>query len=143
MNSDLKSDSISYLNKGKNMVSTTDTELHLDLFADPSKLKPVSKIVKMNKIDERLIREKLLSIDDSKSGIVHSLQFKEPTTALIISIFGGAYGIDRFYIGDTGMGVGKLLTCGGLGIWAIVDWFLIQGATKEKNLEKFNQAMLY
>ena len=30
------------------------------------------------------------------------------------------------------MGVGKLLTCGGLGVWAIVDWFLIQGATKEK-----------
>jgi hypothetical protein len=52
MNSDLKSDSISFLNKGKNMVSTTDTELHLDLFADPTKLKPVSKIVKMNKIDE-------------------------------------------------------------------------------------------
>jgi hypothetical protein len=52
MSSDLKSDSISFLNKGKNNVSTTDTELHLDLFADPSKLKPVSKIVKMNKIDE-------------------------------------------------------------------------------------------
>ena len=34
------------------MVSSTSTELHLDLFADPSKLKPVSKIVKMNKIDE-------------------------------------------------------------------------------------------
>jgi TM2 domain-containing membrane protein YozV len=61
----------------------------------------------------------------------------------LISIFAGAYGIDRFYIGDTGMGVGKLLTCGGVGIWAIVDWFLIQGATKQKNLEKFNQAMMY
>ncbi len=44
------------------------------------------------------IREKLLNLDDSKSSIVHSLQFKEPTTALIISIFGGAYGIHRFYI---------------------------------------------
>jgi TM2 domain-containing membrane protein YozV len=71
------------------------------------------------------------------------VQFKDPTTALLISIFAGAYGIDRFYIGDTGMGVGKLLTCGGVGIWAIVDWFLIQGATKQKNLEKFNQAMMY
>jgi TM2 domain-containing membrane protein YozV len=87
------------------------------------------------------VREKLLSIDDSKSGIVHSLQFKEPTTALIISIFGGAYGIDRFYIGDTGMGVGKLLTCGGLGIWAIIDWFMIQGATREKNMQIFQNAL--
>ena len=89
------------------------------------------------------IRERLLALDDEKWPMIQMVQFKDPTTALLISIFAGAYGIDRFYIGDTGMGVGKLLTCGGLGIWAIVDWFLIQGATKEKNLEKFNQAMLY
>jgi len=87
------------------------------------------------------VREKLLSLDDSRSSIVHSLQFKEPTTALIISIFGGAYGIDRFYIGDTGMGVGKLLTCGGLGIWAIIDWFMIQGATREKNMQIFQNSV--
>ena len=89
------------------------------------------------------IRERLLALDDEKWPMIQMVQFKDPTTALLISIFAGAYGIDRFYIGDTGMGVGKLLTCCGLGIWAIVDWFLIQGATKEKNLEKFNQAMLY
>ena len=89
------------------------------------------------------IRERLLALDNKKWPMIQMVQFKDPTTALLISIFAGAYGIDRFYIGDTGMGVGKLLTCGGLGIWAIVDWFLIQGATKEKNLEKFNQAMLY
>ena len=87
------------------------------------------------------VREKLLSLDDSRSSIVHSLQFKEQTTALIISIFGGAYGIDRFYIGDTGMGVGKLLTCGGLGIWAIIDWFMIQGATREKNMQMFQNSL--
>lgn len=75
--------------------------------------------------------------------MIQMVQFKDPTTALLISIFAGAYGIDRFYIGDTGMGVGKLLTCGGLFVWTIVDWFLIQGATKQKNLEKFNQAMMF
>jgi TM2 domain-containing membrane protein YozV len=89
------------------------------------------------------IRERLLALDDEKWPMIQMVQFKDPTTALLISIFAGAYGIDRFYIGDTGMGVGKLLTCGGVGIWAIVDWFLIQGATKQKNLEKFNQAMMY
>lgn len=88
-----------------------------------------------------VIREKLLSIDDSRSGIVNSLQFKDPSTALIISIFGGAYGIDRFYIGNTGMGVGKLLTCGGLGIWTIVDWFMIKGATREKNMQTFQTSV--
>ena len=80
-----------------------------------------------------LIREKLLSSDESKWVVLSTLQFKNPTTALILSIFLGPYGVDRFYIGDTGIGVGKLLTCGGLALWAIIDWFLISNATKEKN----------
>ncbi|QBZ97265.1 TM2 domain-containing protein [Flavobacterium sangjuense] len=86
------------------------------------------------------IREKLLSLDESKWGLVQTMQFKEPTTSLIVSLLGGQLGIDRFMIGDTGMGVGKLLTCGGLGIWAIIDWFLIMGATREKNMETFQNA---
>ena len=88
------------------------------------------------------IREKLLSLDDSKWAALSTIQFKNPTTALLLSIFLGAYGIDRFYIGNTGMGVGKLLTCGGLGIWAIIDWFMISGSTKEQNYNKL-QAYLY
>ena len=82
------------------------------------------------------IRERLLAMDDSKWPVVQSLQFKDPTIALIISLLAGNLGIDRFFIGDTGLGVGKLLTCGGLGIWAIVDWFMIMGATREKNAAK-------
>ena len=88
-----------------------------------------------------LIRDRLLSMDDSKWGIVSTLQFKDPTTSLIVSILVGSLGIDRFIIGDTGMGVGKLLTCGGLGIWAIIDWFMIKGATKEKNMAKLQQVL--
>lgn len=88
------------------------------------------------------IRDRLLAIDDSKWVALSTLQFKDPTTALLLSIFLGVYGIDRFYIGHTGMGVGKLLTCGGLGIWALVDWFLIFNATKEENFNKL-QTYLY
>lgn len=87
------------------------------------------------------IREKLLSLDDSKWGLVQVLQFKDPTTSLIVSLLGGSLGIDRFMIGDTGMGIGKLLTCGGLGVWSIIDWFLIMGATREKNMQIFNNAL--
>lgn len=85
------------------------------------------------------IRERLISLDDSKWAFVSSLQFKDPTTCLIISILAGSLGIDRFFIGDTGMGIGKLLTCGGFGIWTIIDWFLIQNAAKDKNLFKIQQ----
>jgi TM2 domain-containing membrane protein YozV len=87
------------------------------------------------------IRDRLIEIDDSRWATLQTLQFKEPTTSLIISILAGNLGVDRFMIGDTGMGVGKLLTCGGLGIWAIVDWFLIQGATREKNFAKLAQVL--
>jgi TM2 domain-containing membrane protein YozV len=78
-------------------------------------------------------------VDESKWPILSTIELKDPTTILIVSILAGSLGIDRFLIGDTGMGIGKLLTCGGLGIWALVDWFLIMGATKEKNMEKIRQ----
>ncbi|HMP98294.1 MAG TPA: TM2 domain-containing protein [Cyclobacteriaceae bacterium] len=87
------------------------------------------------------IRERLLEIDDSKWGMVQTLQFKDPTIILVISILAGSLGIDRFMIGDTGLGIGKLITCGGFGIWAIIDWFLIMGATKEKNQTKIQQVL--
>ena len=88
------------------------------------------------------IRERLLQVDDAKWSLLSSLQFKDPTTILIISIFAGGLGIDRFMIGDTGLGVGKLLTCGGFGIWTIVDWFMIMPAARQKNFEKL-QMVLY
>jgi hypothetical protein len=80
------------------------------------------------------IREHLLAADDSKESLLHAVQFKDPTIALILSLLTGNLGIDRFYIGDTGLGIGKLITCGGFGLWTIIDWFLIMNSTREKNL---------
>lgn len=88
------------------------------------------------------IREKLVALDESKWMTISALQYKNPTTALIISLLIGGLGIDRFYIGDTGKGVGKLLTCGGAGIWTIIDWFNIQSAARKMNFTKL-QTYLY
>ena len=82
------------------------------------------------------IREQLLAMDDSKWSIIQTIQFKDPTTSIIVSILAGGLGIDRFMIGDTGLGIGKLLTCGGLGIWAIVDFFEVEmGSVSRSELE--------
>jgi hypothetical protein len=50
---------------------------------------------------------------------------KDWTTALILSILLGGLGVDRFYLGYTGLGVINLLSVGGCGIWAIVDIIMI------------------
>jgi hypothetical protein len=50
---------------------------------------------------------------------------KSYVTALLLSIFLGGLGIDRFYLGYTGLGVAKLLTLGGCGIWSLIDLILI------------------
>ena len=83
-----------------------------------------------------MIRNRLSEMDYNIASI-RMAQFKDPTMALILSVVVGALGVGRVYIGGVGMGVGKILTCGGAYIWWLIDIFMIQDATKRKNLEQF------
>lgn len=54
--------------------------------------------------------------------------------AWLLSYFLGFLGADRFYLGYTGLGVLKLITLGGCGIWALIDWILVwAGSLKPKD----------
>lgn len=72
---------------------------------------------------------------DYNAACIYLAQMKDPTLALILSILVGAYGIDRIYLGDVGLGISKLLTCGGLGIWWIIDLFFISDLIRQKNYQ--------
>ncbi|MBE6921391.1 MAG: TM2 domain-containing protein [Ruminococcaceae bacterium] len=89
---------------------------------------PAEKIV--------FIKEKLKNVDEERFALISSVEFKDPTTILLISLFLGTFGVDRFMLGETGMGVLKLLTCGLCGILTIIDWFSVQKKAKENNFNK-------
>ena len=89
---------------------------------------PAEKIV--------FIKEKMKNIDEERFALVSTVEFKDPTTILLISLFLGTLGVDRFMLGETGMGILKLLTCGLCGILTIIDWFNVQKKAKELNFNK-------
>ena|ERR1700741_1971544 len=88
------------------------------------------------------IRSQLERLDDSKFPLLQTVSLKDPTTLLIVSLLGGNLGIDRFMLGEVGLGIAKLLTCGGMGIWSIVDWFTIMNRTRDINHQKVAELLV-
>jgi len=88
---------------------------------------------------QNTVRQTLEGLDDSKGNLVQSFAFKSPMTMMIIAWFGGGFGIDRFMLGEAGLGVAKLLTLGVCYIWLIVDIFTAQKRTREYNFKKFQE----
>lgn len=85
-----------------------------------------------------LIKDKIDNLDDKKIGNISMLNLKDPTIGLVLGLFLGVFGIDRFYKGDILLGILKLVTFGGIYIWAIIDLFIVSKGIKKDNLEKIN-----
>ncbi|MDX3077970.1 TM2 domain-containing protein [Streptomyces sp. NPDC088354] len=52
------------------------------------------------------------------------LSDKSKIVAGVLQLLLGGLGIGRFYVGDVGIGIAQLLTCGGFGIWSLIDGIL-------------------
>ena len=89
-----------------------------------------------------VLQDALTKLDDSKAMFIHSIEFKDPTTILIISILIGSLGIDRFMLGEAGLGIAKLLTCGGCYIWWIIDMVNATDRTRQYNYKKLQEALM-
>ena len=58
---------------------------------------------------------------------------KSRLTVTLLSFFLGGLGIHRFYLGKTGTGILMILTFGGLGVWALIDFIVaVSGTMKDK-----------
>lgn len=59
---------------------------------------------------------------------------KSWVVALLLCFFLGNAGIHRFYLGKIGTGILMLITCGGAGIWTLIDFImLVLGKTTDKD----------
>ena len=124
-------------------------------------------IMEENKVNELMLRYKsfvtseqlaniraaLLKANDKAYGNVVMVSTKNSLVALCLGLAFGHLGVDRFYLGDVGLGIAKLLTFWGasflslgllspvVGIWIIVDFFLCYSKAKKINYKRIMKAI--
>lgn len=85
------------------------------------------------------VQRRVAELDDSKASLLMSLSLQKPTLILVIAI---VLGWERFFLDDIGLGVVKVITCYGCGIWWLIDIFSAQKRTYDYNYKKFNEALM-
>ncbi len=61
----------------------------------------------------------------SGGAVMGGYSNRDWTTVALLSFFLGGLGVDRFYLGYTGLGIAKLLTLGGCGFWSLFDFIMV------------------
>lgn len=82
------------------------------------------------------VHDRVAAMNDDQFMILQSAgNFREPWLILAIAIVGW----DRFLLEDVGLGILKLITFGGLGLWWLIDLFTVMGRTRRFNYRRFMQ----
>lgn len=89
----------------------------------------------------QIVRNTLMQLDDSKNAFIQTIDFKDPIVTLILSAATGFFGVDRFILGQVGLGLLKMFTCGGLYIWWIVDIIGSIKRTKDRNYKELARVL--
>jgi len=87
------------------------------------------------------LKARLSKLSQNQFNAIQGIQLKDPMIMLLLSLFLGSSGIDRFLLKEIGLGIIKLLTAGGCGIWTIVDWFLVMNRTREFNYKLVSNSL--
>lgn len=83
-----------------------------------------------------ILRDRMEKYPDDRFYTLQTAKVHDPLFMLLISMACGLFGVDRFLLGQIGLGFLKLITLGGFGIWYIIDWFVIMEATRNENFER-------
>ncbi|MDR2868808.1 MAG: TM2 domain-containing protein [Bacteroidales bacterium] len=87
-----------------------------------------------------VVKEKLEKLPDDKLFLIQTMPLQKPTTMLIIAIL---LGWERFWLDDIGLGVLKVITGYGCGIWWLIDIFSAKDRTRNYNFKKFVQMLSF
>ncbi len=83
------------------------------------------------------VRDRVAAMNDDQFLILQSAgNFREPWLIFAVAVF---LGWDRFFLDDIGLGILKVITLGGLGIWWFIDLFTVMGRTRRFNYRRFVQ----
>ncbi len=61
----------------------------------------------------------------SETGPVSRVSEKGFVPTVLLCFFLGVLGVHRFYVGKIGTGILQLVTLGGFGVWALIDFIMI------------------
>jgi len=83
-----------------------------------------------------VIKSKLEEIDNNQLLYLANASFQKPSTILLISIF---LGWERFFLDDIALGIVKIITCYGCGIWWLIDIFSARKRALQYNFQQFQK----